>query len=98
MAKKQPELPGTRRDDEAPEHKPIAELDAACKVLDKAKGGAVNASQKVVEAKKTIQALLHQHDIQSYPYVDAKGIEREVVRNESIKTRKIKTDSAGDDE
>lgn len=98
MAKKQPELPNTRRDDEPPEQTPIAVLDAACKVLDKAKGGAVNASQKVVEAKTTIQTLLREHKINSYTYADAKGIEREVFLNESIKTRKIKTDSAGDDE
>lgn len=97
MAKKQPELPNTRRSDEAPEHVPIAELDAACKVLDKAKGSAINASQKVVEAKKTVQALLHQHDLMSYPYTDAKGVEREAVREEGLKTRKIKTERGGDE-
>lgn len=98
MGKKQAELPGTRREDEPPEQKPIKALDDLCGELDKRKGGAINASQKVVETKLKIQAALREAGLISYRYDDAKGVEREVFLNEGIRTRKVKTDDSGDDE
>jgi hypothetical protein len=43
MAKRQTELAGTRRDDEPEPPKPIAALDDACDVLEKARGKAARA-------------------------------------------------------
>lgn len=98
MAKKQAELPGTRRDDEPPEQKPIGALDDLCGELDKRKGAAIKASQNVVDTKQKIQAALREHGLTSYRYEDAKGVEREVFLNEGIRTRKVKTEDSGDDE
>lgn len=98
MARKQEELPGTRRDDEPTPQKPIAALDSACGELDKRKGKAIKAGQDVAETRQQIQDLLHKHEIASYRYEDAKGIEREVFREEVVRTRKVKTEASGDDE
>lgn len=98
MAKKQTELPGTRRDDEPTPQEPIAALDKLCAELDRRKGGAINAAQKVVETKQNIQAALRENKLTSYLYEDSKGVEREVYLNEAIRTRKVKTEDGGDDE
>ncbi len=98
MAKKQPELPHTRRDDEPPEQEPDPVLEQLCAELDKRKGGAISASQKVVETKTKIQSELRAKGRTSYRYDDAKGVEREVFLNEAVRTRKVKTEDGGDDE
>lgn len=95
MAKKQPELPGTRRDDE-PEPKSIPALDDACEVLEKAKGKAIKAGQGVVEAKKAIDELLRQHGLNAYVYETPTGVEKKVFISTGIKTTKIKKDKADD--
>lgn len=97
MAKKQTELPGTRRDDEQPQAS-IEALDELCAALDKRKGAAIKASQNIIETKQQIQAALREHKLTSYRYEDAKGVEREVFLNEAIRTRKVKTEGNGDDE
>lgn len=98
MARKQEELPGTRRDDEAPTQKPIAALDAACTELEKAKGKAIKASQGVVEAKKVVDGLLRKHELRSYLYDDLKGVEKRAFISEGVKTEKVKTEKSGDGE
>jgi hypothetical protein len=93
MAKKQPELPGTRRDDE-PAAASIPELDDACEGLEKAKGKAVKAGQGVVEAKHKIDELLRKHGIKFYVYETATEVEKKVFISEGIKTAKIKKEKA----
>lgn len=95
MAKKQEELPGTRRDDE-PKAKTIGALDDACEALEKAKGKAVKAGQGIVDAKKTVDELLREHKITSYVYETATGVEKKVFISEGIKTAKIKKAKADD--
>jgi thiamine pyrophosphate-dependent acetolactate synthase large subunit-like protein len=96
MAKKQAELPGTRRDDEPPPAKSIAALDDACDVLEKAKGKAIKAGQGIVEAKHQVDSLLREHGINAYTYETANGVEKKVFISESIKTAKIKKAKADD--
>lgn len=96
MAKKQPELPGTRRDDEAPVPKSIPEIDSACEVLEKAKGKAIKAAQGVVEAKQIVDGLLRENKITSYIYETPTGVEKKVFIAESVKTAKIKKEKADD--
>lgn len=96
MARKQEELPSTRRDDEAP-LKSIAELDEACTDLEKAKGKAIKANQDVQAKKQTIDALLRKHKLTSYHYADLKDVERIVRLVEKIKTEKVKTDKTNDE-
>lgn len=98
MAKKQAELPGTRRDDEPQPQKPIKALDDACDALVKARGRATRAGQGVVEAKKSAQALLIEHDLQSYEYEENDVLKR-IYRKETIASCKVKVEkkSAPDD-
>lgn len=95
MAKKQPELPGTRRDDE-PAAASIPALDDACAALEKAKGKAVKAGQGIVEAKQKVDGLLREHKITTYVYETATGVEKKVFISEGIKTAKIKKAKADD--
>lgn len=96
MAKKQEELPNTRRADEPPPPKSIKELDDACTTLEKAKGKVLKAGQDVVAAKKAIDELLIEHGITSYVYEDLKGTEKKVFIAQAIKTTKIKKEKADD--
>jgi hypothetical protein len=96
MAKKQTELPHTRRDDE-PAPKSIDELDEACSELEKAKGKAVKAGQGVAASKQIVDGLLRKHGLRSYPYETATGVEKRARINESIKTEKIKKDRGDGD-
>lgn len=95
MAKKQTELPGTRRDDE-PEAKSIPALDDACDALEKAKGKAIKAGQGVVDAKHKIDELLREHNVTQYVYETATGVEKKVFISTGIKTAKIKKEKADD--
>ena len=96
MARKQEELPNTRRADEAPPPKSIKALDDACTNLEKAKGKVLKAGQDVVAAKKAIDELLHENGITSYVYEDLKGTEKKVFISQAIKTKKIKKEKADD--
>lgn len=101
MGKRQAELPNTRGADEGPEQKPIKALDDACDALESARGKATNAGQKVVEAKKAVDALLREHSLTSYVYETRTGVEKKAFISEGIKTAKIKrakVDDDGDDE
>ena len=55
MAKRQTELPGTRRADEPEPQKPIQALEDVIKAIAKDKGARTRASQRIVAAQKTAQ-------------------------------------------
>ncbi|HKP06402.1 MAG TPA: hypothetical protein VJU58_04040 [Microbacterium sp.] len=101
MAKRQPELPNTRRDDEPDPPKPIKALDDACDLLEKAKGKATRAGQAVVEAKKAADALLVEHGLVEYEYESSAGVLKKIFRKTAVATCKVKvakkTDEDGDD-
>jgi hypothetical protein len=90
MAKKQTELPGTRRDDEPEPQKPIRALDDACEALEKARGKATRAGQAVIEAKKAAQAVMLEHKIAEYEYESSDGVLQDVFRENTLKKRKSK--------
>jgi len=96
-SRKQAELPGTRRDDEAPPPKSIPALDDACEALEKARGKATKAGQGVVEAKLKVDHLLREHNLSAYVYETATGVEKKAFISEGIKTSKIKKAKADDD-
>ncbi len=98
MSKKQAELPNTRRDDEAPEQKPIKALDDACGALEKARGKATSAGQGVVAAKLAVDKLLREHGITEYVYETSTGVEKKAFISEGVKTAKIKKATKGDDD
>ncbi len=91
MAKKQAELPGTRRDDEPAPQKHIQALEDACDALVKARGKATRAGQGVVEAKRVAQALLVEHDLQSYEYED-NDVLKKLYRKETLASCKVKVE------
>lgn len=101
MAKKQAELPGTRRPDEPEPPKPIKALDDACEALEKARGKATRAQQGVVEAKKAAQALLDEHNRDEYEY-EANDVLKKIFRKRTLGSCKVKVekkrpDDEGDD-
>ena len=102
MARKQEEIPGTRRPDEPQPQKPIKALDDASDVLVKAKGKATRAGQGVVEAKKVVQQLLIEHDLQSYEYEEndvlKKHYRKETLASCKVKVAKKSAPDDGDDE
>jgi len=100
MAKRQAEIPGTRRPDEAPEPKSIPALDDACGALEKARGKATNAGQGVVAAKLVVDKLLRENGLSSYVYETASGVEKKAFISEGVKTAKIKKEKIekGDEE
>lgn len=95
MAKRQTELAGTRRDDEPEPQKPIKALDDACDELVKARGKATRAGQAVVDAKKKAQALLVEHDLQSYEY-EENDVLKKLYRKETVATCKVKVAKKAD--
>lgn len=97
MSKQQEELPNTRRPDEPPPPKTIPAIDEACAELEKRKGTAIKAAQKIVEQKTVIDALLKEHGLTWYPYEDLKGVERKVFVKSSIATAKLKKARVDDD-
>lgn len=96
MAKKQAELPGTRRDDEPKPQEPIKALDDACEALVKARGKSTRAGQAVVEAKKLAQKLLVDHGLSSYEYEDNDVLKR-LYRKETVATCKVKVAKKADE-
>jgi hypothetical protein len=97
MAKKQTELPGTRRADEPDPQKPIKALDDACEALEKARGKATRAGQAVVEAKKTAQALLAESGLKVYEY-EHNDVLKKLFSKEQIGTCKVKVEKKRDDD
>lgn len=89
MAKKQTELPGTRRDDEPVPQKPIKALDDACDELVKARGKATRAGQAVVQAKKKALELLVEHGLSAYEY-EENDVLKKLFRKEVTATCKVK--------
>lgn len=96
MAKKQTELPGTRRDDEPVPQKPIKALDEACAELVKARGKATRSGQAVVEAKKRALDLLVEHGIPSYEY-EENDVLKKLYRKEVTATCKVKVAKKADE-
>jgi hypothetical protein len=96
MAKKQEELPNTRRDDE-PKPVVIKALDDACTAFERAKGKALKAGQDVQAARQVIDGLLREHGLTSYVYDDLKGVERRALLVNRVKTEKVKTDKTSDE-
>lgn len=96
MARKQEELPNTRRDDE-PKHVVIKALDEACTAFEKAKGKALKAGQDVQAARQEIDQLLRANNLTSYVYDDLKGVERRALLVNRVKTEKVKTDKTSDE-
>ena len=101
MAKKQAELPGTRRDDEPQPQKPIKAIDEACEILEKKRGAATRAQQGVIEAKVAAQGLLVEHGLQSYEYETNAGVLKKLYLKQAAATCKVKvakkTDEDSDD-
>jgi hypothetical protein len=98
MAKKQTELPGTRRDDEPEPQKPIRALDDACEALEKARGKATRAGQAVIEAKKAAQAVMLEHKIAEYEYESSDGVLKKIFSKTQVATCKVKVAKKSDDD
>lgn len=96
MAKRQPELPNTRRPDEIPLHVEIKALDEACDALESAEGKRTRAGQAVVAAKKTVQALLVEHKLDFYEYETKAGVLKKRFRKESLGGCKVKVNKKTD--
>ena len=90
MARKQSELPGTRRPDEGEIQKAIKELDTALEEFEKAKGKRVKAGQLVKAARDKAQELLKEHGLDFYVYEDLGGVERRFFTKQTVGTCKVK--------
>lgn len=90
-SRNQEELPKTRRDDEPPPFKPIKALEDNIAEWQKLLGRRKKLNQEIIAKQIQQQELLVQHDRPSYPYESASGGERELYRNESVKSRKVLT-------
>jgi phosphoglycolate phosphatase-like HAD superfamily hydrolase len=104
MARKQSELPGTRRPDEAEPPKPVKQLDDALEEFEKAKGKRIKAAQLVKAARDKAQELLKEHGLEYYVYEDLGGVERRFFTKQTVGTCKVKKEKRvsdiddGDDE
>mgnify|MGYP001575308061 CR=1 FL=1 len=98
MAKKQPELPGTRGANEPEPPKPIKAIDDAIDELEKSEGKRTRIGQSIVDAKKRIQALLVEHALPFYEYEDGNGVLRKKFRKESLGSCKVKVEKRTDDD
>ena len=96
MAKRQAEIPGTRRDDEPTPQKPIKALDEVCDELVKARGRATRAQQAVVAATKRGQELLVEHGLTAYEY-EENDVLKKLYRKETVATCKVKVAKKVDD-
>lgn len=93
MARNQPELPNTRRADEAPPFKPIPALDENIDAWQKKLAARKKLNQEINALVVEQQELLAGHDRPTYPYEAKGGGERELYRNERVSSRKTKTKS-----
>lgn len=92
MAKRdQEELPNTRRPDEPPPFKPIKALEDNIAEWQKLLGRRKKLNQEIVAKLVEQQELLVKHDRPTYPFESLGGSERELYRNESVKSRKVNT-------
>jgi hypothetical protein len=89
VARRQEELPNTRREDE-PVHKAIKALDDALEEFERAKGKRTSAAQAVKEKRDVAQALLKEKGLSFYVYEDLEGVERRFFVKESVGTCKVK--------
>lgn len=101
MARRQKELPGTRTDAEPKPAPEIPAIDDAIAELEKLEGKRTRIGQSITASKKSIQALLVEHDLPFYEYEDSDGVLRKKFRKESLGSCKVKTekrtDAADDD-
>lgn len=103
MARKQSELPGTRRDDEPPPPKSIKRLDDALEEWERAKGKQTKAAQTTKEKRDAAQAILVEENLQFYVYEDLEGVEQRFFRKETVgkakeKRQKRRPEADGDEE
>jgi len=97
MARKQSELPHTRRPDEAEPPKPIKALDDALAELEKAKGKCTKAAQLKKAARDKAQEILKEHGLSFYVYEDLGGVERRFFTKETVGTCKVKKEKRTSD-
>ena len=97
MARRQKELPGTRRPDEAAPPEPIGEIDDACDALERARGKHTRTGQGVVEAKKLADDLLMKHGRTEYEY-EHNGVLKKIFRKTAVATCKVKVEKKRDDD
>lgn len=97
MGKRQAELPNTRRSDETPLPPQIDAIDDAIAELEKLEGKRTRVGQSITDAKKSIQALLVEHNLPFYEYEDSNGVLRKKFRKESLGSCKVKTEKRRDD-
>lgn len=93
MARRQEELPNTRRDDEAPPFKPIKAMEDNIEEWQKLLGSRKKINQRINALLIVQQDLLKKHDRPTYPFESSSGAEREIYRIEGVKSRKVNTKS-----
>lgn len=97
MAKKQAELPNTRRPDEGAIQQAIKDLDDALEEFEKAKGKRIKAAQLVKAARDKAQELLKENGLAFYVYEDLGGVERRFFTKETVGTCKVKKEKRTSD-
>lgn len=91
MARRQEELPGTRRGDEPPPFKPIKALDDNIDEWQRKLASRKKLNQEINALLIKQQELLVKHDRPTYPFEAKGGGEREIYRTETVKSRKTNT-------
>lgn len=91
MARRQEELPNTRREDEAPPFKPIPAMEKNIDGWQKELANRKKCNQKINAFLIEQQELLVKHDRDVYPFESSSGSEREIYRVSAVRSRKTKT-------
>lgn len=91
MARRQEELPNTRRDDEPPPFKPIQAMETNIETWQRKLGARKKLNQEINALLLEQQELLVKHDRDTYPFEAKGGGEREIYRTQSVKSRKVNT-------
>jgi hypothetical protein len=98
MARKQQELPQTRRDDEPPPPREIKALDDLAATLEKLKGKATKIGQEIVGCKTLIDDTMKAENVEVYEYTDARGVLKKLFRRQAIATCKVKVEKRTDED
>lgn len=91
MARRQEELPNTRRDDEAPPFRPIKAMEENITAWQRKLGARKKLNQEINALLVEQQELLVKHERDVYPFESSSGAEREIYRVTSVKSRKTNT-------
>lgn len=70
--------------------RPCIELEELCKELERNRAAVARANQDLRDTKARIKDVLTRRDRAGHRYPDARGIWREVVREERVVTRKVR--------